>query len=119
MLRSYIESLHKHVEQVNKEKELAKQQEVTSLQTMQPLVKPLEQQLVEYFRSLSPSQAQQPLLMSDLLHHLQGRHRDKPHAQQVSTELRKLGWQRRRLYGSYGGKRYWLPPSGSGVNRLP
>ena len=105
---SYIESLHKRVEQEQKERELAKKKEAASV----PPVKPLEQQLIEYFRAQSPSQAKQPFQMSDLILHLQGQYRQNPHPQMVSVELRKLGYERRRLYGSeFGGKRYWFPPT--------
>ena len=113
MLRIYIDGLYKHLEKVEKEREQAKESAAAELQTsMQPSVKPLEQQLIGFFRSLPPSRAEKPLLMSDIIHHLRGRYRDKPHAQQVATELRKLGWQRRRLYGAeWAGRRYWFPPA--------
>ena len=112
MLRSYIESLHRHVEQVNKEKELAKQRETASLQTMQPLVKPLELQIIEFFRSLPSAQTSRPWSLRDITLRLEGKYRAHPHPQQVGETLRKLGWQRRRVYGAQGGgRRYWFPPA--------
>jgi hypothetical protein len=108
-MRSYIDGLYKIVEQEKQERELARQKVAASLQTIHPPVKPLEQQLVEHFRS-SPSRAKEPLLISDLVYHLRGRIRDHPHPQLVADELRKLGWQRRRLWGAHEGKRYWFPP---------
>jgi len=111
MLRSYIDGLYKIVEQEKQERELAKQKDIAALQTRRPEVKPLEQQLVEHFRSLSSSQVKEPLLISDLIHHLKGRIRDHPHPQLVASELRKLGWQRRRLWGVQEGKRLWFPPT--------
>ena len=108
-MRSYIDGLYKIVEQEKQERELAGQKVAASLQTMHSPVKPLGLQLVEHFRS-SPFRAKEPLLISDLVYHLRGRIRDHPHPQLVADELRKLGWQRRRLWGAHEGKRFWFPP---------
>jgi hypothetical protein len=111
-MESYIESLRKHVETHIEERELAKQQEALSRQTMQSLTKPLEQQLIELLRTLSPDQLYRHWTMEDFVMRLKGRFRDRPHPQKVGEALRKLGWQRRRVYGAQGdGKRYWFPPA--------
>ncbi len=107
MRSAYIDGLYKMVEQQNQERELAKKQEAT----LPPPVKSLEQQLVEYLRTLPVSQAKQPIHMPDLVLHLQGKYRQNPHPQLVAEELRKLGYERRRLYGVHEGKRYWFPPA--------
>lgn len=31
--------------------------------------------------------------------------------QKIGEALRKLGWRRVRIYGQWGGRRYWLPKS--------
>lgn len=112
MLRSYIDGLYKHLEKVEEERKQAKQQETASLQTMHPPVKPLELQLVEYFRTLSQTQTSRPWSLSELIVQLEGKYSDRPHPQQVGEILRKLGWQRRRVYGTQGrGRRYWFPPA--------
>ena len=112
MLRSYIENLHKHVEQVNNEKQRAKQQEVAALQTMPPPVKSLEQQLTCYFRTLSQEQLKRPRTMIEIIQaaDLKGKFREHPHPQKISEILGRLNWRRHRAYGANAG-RYWLPPS--------
>jgi hypothetical protein len=93
---------------VKQERKLVMQQEATS----PPSVKSLEQQLIEHLRTIPLSQAKQPVHMPDLVLHLVGKHRQNPHPQLVAVELRKLGFERRRLYGAeFEGKRYWFPPA--------
>jgi hypothetical protein len=112
VLSSYIDSLYKHLEKVEMEKAQVKQDAAAKLQAdVKPMVKPLEQQLVEYFRTLSQEQLSRPRTMDEITIQLQGKYRDHPHPQLVSAELRKLGFERRRLYGDYGGKRMWFPPA--------
>ena len=111
-MRSYIDGLYKIVELEKQERELAKQQEAASLQTILPPVKPLEQQMVEFFRSLSASQINRPWSLREITSQLEGKYRDRPHPQLVANELLKLSWQRRRLYGAeWAGRRYWFPPA--------
>ena len=107
-MNSYIESLRRHVEQ-----EQAKQQKAISLQTLHPPVKPLEQQLIEYFRSLSPAQICRAWTMNEIIRsgNLTGKYRDRPHPQQIAEILTRNAWTKRRLYGAeFGGKKYWFPP---------
>jgi hypothetical protein len=108
MLSRYIEGLYKIVEQEKQERELAMQQEAAS----PPSVKSLEQQLVEYFRTLSHEQLQCPWTMNEIIMsgNLKGKFRDRPHPQQVAEILKRLSWKRRRTYGVNSG-RYWLHPS--------
>jgi len=112
-MRSYIDGLCKIVEQEKQERELARQEVTASLQTMHPDVKPLEQQLVEFFRTLSPEQLKRPWTMDDIIGSgkLRGKHPGGlPHPQQVSDILKRLNWRKARLYGAHGGKRVWLAP---------
>ena len=115
MLASYIGGLYKHLEKVEKKQEQAKQSTAAELQAVMSMpVKPLEQQIVEFFRSLSPTQINRPWGINEITLHLEGKYRDRPHPQLVAVELRKIGWQRRRVYGPQeegGGRRYWFPPA--------
>ena len=112
-MRSYIDGLCKIVEQEKQERELARQEVTASLQTMHPDVKPLEQQLVEFFRTLSPEQLKRPWTMDDIIGSgkLRGKLRGLPHPQQVSDILKRLNWRKVRLYGQHAGKRVWIPPT--------
>jgi hypothetical protein len=109
MRSSYIDGLYKIVEQEKQERELAKEQELASLQTMQPPIKCLEQQILELVRSLSSDQLTRPWTMDEFVMRLGGKYRDRPHPQQVGEILKRFNWERRRSYGKNSG-RYWLPP---------
>jgi len=87
------------VKQLNKQRELARH------------TKPLTEQIKELMRSLPPSLRDRPWSMAELTSRLQGRYRDRPHAQHVGIALKQLGWHRERRWGQgYGGVRVWLPP---------
>lgn len=105
MLKRYMQELHSLVEEANRER---KQSGPVDPQSPPP---PLDQQIVALMATLSPAQANRPWNMEELLLRLQGRYRDRPHAQQVGQALRRLGWRRERLWGSeHAGRRMWLPP---------
>lgn len=110
-MRGYIESLHKLVEQQNEEREQVKQQQAVTLQATGPTqVKDLDQQIIEIIRSLPPARVQRPWTMDEWVRLLRGRYRRHPHSQHISASLRRLGWQRKRIYGAHwGGRRYWHP----------
>jgi len=107
MLKNYIKNLYNIVEAENNKKEQVRRQEAASLQTMQPSVKGIEQQILELLRSLSSDQLSRPWTMAEFVMRLEGKYRDRPHPQQVAEILRKQGWKRRRIYGMGGGRRYW------------
>jgi hypothetical protein len=72
---------------------------------------PLTDQIEALMHSLPPVQANRPWTMEELLLRLQGRYHARPHAMNVGTALRRLGWaQRRDWTREGGGRRYWLPP---------
>jgi hypothetical protein len=103
-MKSYIESLRRQVEQADKERELVKEAATP------PTVKSLDQQLTEYLRTLSKEQLSTPFTMNEIIlaGDLKGKYRNSPHPQQVAEILTRNGWTKRRLYGEYGGKRYWF-----------
>lgn len=72
--------------------------------------RPLDQQITELMRSLPPANLRRPWSMSELIQRLDGKYRDRPHAKNVGEALRRLGWQRVRLWTEgYDGQRVWLP----------
>ncbi|MBT4889130.1 MAG: hypothetical protein HON65_06215 [Rhodospirillales bacterium] len=96
------------MEQQHQERELAKQE------ASPPPVKSLEDQLVQFIRTLSKEQLRHPWTMNEIIlaGNLTGKYRDRPHPQQVAEILTRNAWTKRRLYGAeYGGKRYWSPPA--------
>ncbi len=74
-------------------------------------VKPLDQQIVELMRSLPPTLRDRPWSIQELVNRLEGRYRQRPHAQGVGQALRRLGWSRIRPGDANGGeRRMWVPP---------
>ena len=95
-------------------------QQATAAQTTappsatRPAVKPLDQQITEMMRSLPPALRDRPWALQDIVNRLEGRYRQRPHAQGVGQALRRLGWSRIRPEDAAGqGRRLWLPPKGS------
>lgn len=86
------------VKQLNKQREFARR------------TKPLTDQITELMASLPPSLRDRPWSMGELTARLQGKYRDRPHAQQVGEALRRLGWCRVRKYGNFEGARLWIQP---------
>lgn len=109
-MRNYIAQLYKHLEHEEAKREAARQQ----TPTITPIKKPLETQLIELFRSLPEAELRRPWLMQELVIHLEGRYRADPSPQKIGEALRKLGWRRVRIYGQWGGRRYWLAKSDVG-----
>ena len=104
MLKSYIDGLNKLVDQ---ERELAEQDPP-------PPVESLEQQLLQFLRTLSKEQLRHPWTISQIIGagNLIGKYRDRPHPQNIAEILTRNGWTKRRLYGAeFAGKRYWFPPT--------
>ena len=104
-MKSYIKSLHRHVEQADKEQEQGKQQ------TLQPTVKPLDQQLIELLRTLDKEQLGRGWHISEFVMQLDGKYGLHPHPQQVADVLIKLNWSKRRVYNAamgINGKRLWF-----------
>ena len=110
MRSSYIEGLKAQLVQDTKARQHS------TLTQDRPPVQPLEQQVEALMRSLPASEANRMWLIGDLINAgLKGRYRENPHPQQLAAALYKLGWQRRRMYGSFGGRRFWIPPGVAGA----
>jgi hypothetical protein len=108
MRNRYITGLYRVLEQDNEKRELAKSD------TLPPTVKSLEQQLVQFMRTLSKEQLRQSWTMDQIIGTgaLVGKYRPHPHPQQVAEILIRHAWSKRRLHGAaYGGKTYWFPPA--------
>jgi len=72
---------------------------------------PLKDQITELMSSLPYALQNKPWSMQELTQRLNGKFRDRPHAQMVGIALRQLGWTRKRLWSSdYQGVRLWIPP---------
>ena len=83
--------------------------EVTSNSPRQ--FKPLTEQITEFMQSIPPKILNRPWSIAELILRLDGKYRDRPHAQNVGDALRKLGWKRDRYWGKgFNGVRLWLPP---------
>jgi hypothetical protein len=92
-------------------------QQATAAQTTAPdpttrkTVKGLDQQIAELMRSLPPSVRDRPWQLQAIVNRLEGRYRQRPHAQGVGQALRRLGWVRIRPEDASGeGRRLWVPP---------
>ncbi|HAY44898.1 MAG TPA: hypothetical protein DCY55_01280 [Gammaproteobacteria bacterium] len=69
---------------------------------------PLTDQITALMASLPPAQRNRPWSMDELVVRLSGRYSAKPHAMNVGTALRQLGWVTRRDWSAEGaGRRVW------------
>jgi hypothetical protein len=108
MMRAYIQSLQRQVEADNA---AAATEKSSSSPGIAKTVKHLDQQIVELMRSLPPTLRDRPWSIQDLVNRLEGRYRQRPHAQGVGQALRRLGWVRIRPGDLNGGeRRMWIPP---------
>ena len=83
-------------------------------QTIQPIVKPLEQQLIELLRKLTKEQLSRGWHISEFTLRLKGTFAEHPHPQMVAEILIRLNWQNRRVYNTaldINGERLWFAPS--------
>lgn len=80
----------------------------------QPAVKavpPLTDQIRELMNGLPAAVRARPWAILDIVNRLEGRYRQRPHAQGVGQALRRLGWVRTRPEGASGqSARLWVPP---------
>ena len=73
--------------------------------------KPLTDQIIDLMKSTPPQLLNRPWSMAELVARLDGKYRDRPHAQNVGQALRIIGWNYRRYWSKgYNGVRVWLPP---------
>lgn len=109
---SYLSQLRKISEEQNHSNQL-KAEEITTKQRPQAhCSKPLTEQIAELMQSLAPALRDRPWSMTDLVNRLQGKYRERPHAQQVGEALKKLNWQRQRAWAKgFDGVRLWVPPT--------
>lgn len=106
-MTSFIESLHRRAEEQRK---LYEEAEAAKSRVYSRPVRPLTQQITELMAGLPPAMRERPWSMAELVSRLEGRYRDRPHAQHVGEALRKLGWRRERNWRKgYEGVRLWLP----------
>lgn len=102
-LKDYIDNLRQNATVQNEKKESPEKQ----LRTY----KPLTEQITELMQSLPYALKNKPWSMQELVSRLDGKYRDRPHAQLVGIALRQMGWIRKRLWNTqYQGVRLWIPP---------
>lgn len=75
------------------------------------VVKPIGDQITELMRTLPPAVRDRPWSISEVVEKLEGKFRQRPHAQGVGMALRRLGWNRIRPSGDGGERRLWVPPT--------
>ena len=70
---------------------------------------PLIDQISLLMASLPPAQRDRPWSMDELVARLKGRFSTRPHAMNVGTALRQLGWEPRRQWSVRdSGRRVWV-----------
>jgi hypothetical protein len=107
-LKNYIDNLRHEAAAKN---QIA--QDVSSQREPKTYI-PLKDQITELMDSLPHALRNKPWSMQELTQRLNGKYRDRPHAQMVGIALRQLGWTRKRLFSTeYQGVRLWIPPKQS------
>ena len=101
-LKDYIDNLRQNAIAKNEKKKSPAQQLHT--------YKPLTEQITDLMQSLPYALKNKPWSMQELVSRLDGKYRNRPHAQLVGIALRQLGWTRKRLWNTQHGVRLWIPP---------
>lgn len=102
-LKDYIDNLRQNA--------TAKSEKIESPAQQARTYKPLTEQITELMQSLPHALKNKPWSMQELVSRLDGKYRDRPHAQLVGIALRQMGWTRKRLWNTqYQGVRLWIPP---------
>jgi hypothetical protein len=106
-MRAYLAKLKADAAEANRQRDIAD----AKLQGADARVlcdKPLRDQIQELMLSLPSAQRNRPWSMDDLVARLQGRFSARPHAMNVGSALRQLGWHSTRDWTNAGaGRRYW------------
>ncbi len=108
--RTFAEQIKDSTAEHNRIKQQQDEAKALKLRQQERLTKPLTDQIAELMRTLPPSIRDRPWSMAELVSRLQGRYRERPHAQHVGAALKMLGWMPARLYRGFGGTRAWMPP---------
>jgi len=104
---TYLEQLQQYADEQNRLKAEAK---TTTERKQKKQTKPLTDQISELMRTVPPQLRNRPWSMAELVARLDGKYRDRPHAQHVGEALVRLGWKRVRIYHDGAeGHRVWLP----------
>lgn len=86
--------------------QVAKNRQVPAIQS-----EPLGRQIDRWLAETPPAVVARPWTMAELQKLFVGRYRQRPHAQNVASELRKRGWYTRRTWTQPGyGQRLWFAP---------
>ena len=106
-LQDHLEKMRLNAQEINIEIQL--KNESTSNSSRQ--YKPLTDQIIELMKSTPPQLLNRPWSMAELVARLDGKYRDRPHAQNVGQALSIIGWNYRRYWTKgFNGARLWTPP---------
>lgn len=109
----FVERLNREMAELNRVQQLQQEAEAkakfaASIDKIKK-TKPLTEQITELMQTLPPALRDRPWMMAEFVSRLNGRYRERPHAQHVGEALRQLGWRRDRLWGKGGeGRRVWI-----------
>lgn len=110
-MQTYLEKLQAHAAAMNIKNQIWLETPTITTKDKLHTIKPLNEQIAELMISLPPQILNRPWSMAELVLRLNGKYRDRPHAQHVGNALRKLGWKRDRYWSKgYDGVRVWIPP---------
>ncbi len=110
-MQTYLEKLQAHAAAMNIKNQTRSEVPAITIQNKVHIIKSLTEQIEELMISLPPQILNRPWSMTELVLRLNGKYRDRPHAQHVGDALRKLGWKRDRYWiKGYDGVRLWIPP---------
>ena len=79
---------------------------------------PLINQIESLMLNLPSAQRDRPWSMDEFVARLKGRYSARPHPMHIGEALRRLGWIARRDWSlDDGGRRVWLPPFQTSIDR--
>ncbi len=117
--KTYGEQLNEAIAEAKQQRKIKAENESLKMRHLERRTKPLTEQITELMISLPPTMQSRAWTMAELVSRLQGKYRDRPHAQNVGAALKILGFARARLYaGGYGGVRVWVPPLSKHIKYL-
>jgi hypothetical protein len=90
-MRAYLQELRVLAEEQSRIQQLEAEARTISLRQQERRARPLTEQIEELMRTLPPQLRDRPWSMADLVARVQGKYRDRPHAQQVGAACRRLG----------------------------
>ncbi len=108
-MKAYIAKLQADAAEANRQREAANAKR-QGADTRILCDIPLQDQIRELMDGLAPVQRNRHWSMDEMVARLDGKFSARPHAMNVGTALRQLGWRSTRDWtNAGGGRRYWFP----------